>query len=110
MRKQLDGIYRAKIQHRIHFIPEWAERREKTQADIVEATGADKGTVSRWFSGTIPTDDYLIALARFLGADRPGDLFVHPDEGRLLRFLRGRSQEESQRIQMTLETAFPRRA
>ncbi len=40
------------------------------QADIVKVTGASKGTVSKWLSGTnTPKGNYLIALAKFLDVD-----------------------------------------
>ena len=43
---------------------------DRKQADIVRVTGASKGTVSKWLSGTnTPKGNYLIALAKFLNVD-----------------------------------------
>tara|TARA_B100000530_G_scaffold309310_1_gene235032 strand:+ start:44863 stop:45561 length:699 start_codon:yes stop_codon:yes gene_type:complete len=43
---------------------------DSKQADIVRVTGASKGTVSKWLSGTnTPKGSYLIALAKFLDVD-----------------------------------------
>lgn len=43
---------------------------DRKQADIVRVTGASKGTVSKWLSGTnTPKGNYLIALAKFLDVE-----------------------------------------
>lgn len=36
------------------------------QVDIVRATGASKGTVSKWFSGELTPEEYLVDLAHLL--------------------------------------------
>jgi hypothetical protein len=92
---------------RKHYIPEWADKRILTQADIVRAIGADKATVSRWFSGNMPQDHYLDALVGYLELDDRDALFRHPDDDWMARFLRGRSNEEKERIRTMLEAAFP---
>jgi len=92
---------------RKHYIPEWAEKRGLIQADIVRETGADKATVSRWFSGNMPQDHYLDALVGYLELDDRDALFRHPDDDWMARFLRGRSDEEKERIRTMLEAAFP---
>ena len=97
------------IPRRIHFIPEWAGLRQKKQVDLMRETGADKGTVSRWFKGVIPTEDYLIALTDCLDAEEPSDLFRHPLDDWIVKFLRGRTVEERKRMVTTLESAFPRK-
>jgi SOS-response transcriptional repressor LexA len=62
---------------RIHYIPEWAAKREKQPGDIVNFTGADKSLVSRWLKGTLPKGRYLNSLAQLF--DIPvSDLFVDP--------------------------------
>jgi transcriptional regulator with XRE-family HTH domain len=98
---------------RFHYIPEWAERRNVSQADIVRGVGADKSTVSRWFEGSVPSAEYLIALTGFLEAGEPAALFRHPDDDWMARLLRGRSGEERARIEATIratiENAFPRK-
>jgi transcriptional regulator with XRE-family HTH domain len=97
------------VGHRDHFIPEWAEKRNQIQADIVRATGADKATVSRWFSGNMPQDKYLDALVACLELDDRESLFRHPDDDWMARFLRGRSEEEKERIRTMLLAAFPQK-
>jgi transcriptional regulator with XRE-family HTH domain len=100
-------IHKGRTPRRRHFIVEWAELRHKKRSDIARGIGADKGLVSRWFSGVVPGDEHLDALAGFLGADDPLDLFRDPMEDWLSRFLRGRSEQERERIKATLEAAFP---
>ena len=97
------------VPHRLHFIPEWAEKRNLKQAEIVQETGADKGTVSRWFSGNMPQDKYLDALAACLALDDVEALFRHPDDDWMARFLRDRSDEEKERIRAMLLAAFPKK-
>lgn len=43
-------IHKGKTPPRIHYLAEWAEKRGLIQADFAKETGADKGTVSRWFA------------------------------------------------------------
>lgn len=103
-------IHTDKTPPRTHYIVEWAERRGKKQADIVRGTGADKGLVSRWFDGVIPSEKYLQPLAEFLQAGDPPEpaaLFRHPDDDWLARLFRDRSDEERERMIRVIETAFP---
>lgn len=100
-------IHQTKQPRRPHFIVEWAELRGLKQADLVEALGADKSVVSRWFSGTSPGVEWQEKLAAFFGTD-PDGIFRHPDDDWMTRFLRGRKREEVERIKTTLEAAFPR--
>lgn len=102
-------IHRSKQPRRPHHIPDWAEARGLSQADIVRETGADKSVVSRWFNGTTPGTDWQEKLAALFHTD-PESLFRHPDDDWLRRFLERRSREEIERIKATLETAFPRRS
>jgi hypothetical protein len=95
------------IVRRNHFIPEWAEKRSKSQADLVRETGADKGTVSRWFSGNMPRDKHLDALVECLSLEDREALFRHPDDDWIARFFRGRSEDEKARMRTMLEAAFP---
>jgi hypothetical protein len=95
------------IARRNHFIPEWAEKRNMTQADLVRETGVDKGTVSRWFSGNMPRDKHLDALVVCLDVEEREALFRHPDDDWMARFLRGRPEDEKRRIRAVLLAAFP---
>lgn len=102
-------IHQGKTPRRKHFIPEWAEVRHLKQADIARDTGADKGTVSRWFAGNLPQDQYLDAVVGCLSLDSRDALFRHPDDDWMAKFLRNRSAEERERIKQMLEAAFPKK-
>lgn len=82
------------------------------QADIVRAMPSDqridKSTVSRWFRGSLPKEDHLVALAGLFETDVPA-LFRHPDDDWIARLLQNRSEEERQRIAQVIELSFPRR-
>ncbi len=99
-------IHQGKTPQRLHFIPEWAEYRGMKQADIVKGIGADKGLVSKWFAGTVPSDKWIEPLAEALKTD-PSGLFRHPDDDWLARFFRQRSADERERAITMLEAAFP---
>lgn len=89
-----------------HYIVEWADHRGLRQADITAEIGVDKGTVSRWFSGTIPSDQWIMRLAEMLGTTRDG-LFRDPHDDWFVQFFRDRSDEERERARVMLEAAFP---
>jgi hypothetical protein len=91
---------------RKHFIPEYAHDKKKTQADIARATGADKGLVSRWFSGTTPQDKYLDALVRLFELSDWSALFRHPKDEWLVQFSRSLSDDENQRMRTILKATF----
>lgn len=99
-------IHKDKQPHRFHYIPEWARHRNVKQADIARGLQVDKSTVSRWFDGTLPAEDHLIALAGFLEADEPAALFRHPDDDWLARFFRGRSAAQRKRAINILRAAL----
>lgn len=104
-------IHADKQPRRLHFIPEWAEKRGLSQADIVRELGGDvnKSTVSRWFAGSIPQEKHIVPLAELLAMDDPVSLFRHPDDDWMARFLNGRTEEEVERIKATLAAAFPKK-
>jgi hypothetical protein len=83
-----------KVPPRIHFIPEWAAELGKSRYDIIEATGADKSVVSRWFAGTLPKEGYLMQLVDLFGLDDIGALFRHPKDEWLCRALRGATPDQ----------------
>jgi transcriptional regulator with XRE-family HTH domain len=91
---QVPKIHHGKTPPRIHYIAEWAEKRGKKQVDFVEAIGADKGTISRWFAGRLPEQPYLLKIAEFLAVDEPADLFRSPDDNWFKRIFEGRSKKE----------------
>lgn len=108
-------IHKDKSPSRIHFLNEWLEHRRMSQADLVEATGVNKGTVSKWCSGALPSEGSLVSIC---GALQIGlnDLFRDPGDDWMSRMFhdrrnaelfKGRSNEELQRMLDTLRTAFP---
>ena len=106
---QLVHIHQGKTPVRYHYIPEWAERRQRRQADFAVDLGVDKGTVSRWFKGTIPMPKYLKKVIAYLQLeDDPTALFRHPDDDWMARLLKGRAEAEKERMRAVLEAAFPK--
>jgi hypothetical protein len=104
----LSRIHRGKQPRRPHFIPEWAERRGyESQADLAEALQADKSVVSRWYSGTSPSEEWQKKLAGLFHCEREA-LFRHPDDDWLARFFLDRDDHEMTRIKQMLEAAFPK--
>lgn len=104
----LPTIHGSKTPPRMHYIVEWADRRNLKQVDLVKALGVDKGTVSRWFDGTLPRPDHLVALAEVFQIDVPA-LFRHPDDDWIARLLQHRSADEKQRIAQIIELTVPLR-
>ena len=89
-------IHGNKTPKRIHFIPEWAEKRGMKQVDIVRALGVDKGLVSRWFDGTVPKPEYLEQLRELFDAEEVGSLFRHPDDDWLAKLFRDKTEEQKE--------------
>ena len=104
----VENILSGKQGRRPHFIPQWAERRNLTQADIAREIGADKSLVSRWFSGSTPSVDWQARLAGLFSCEADA-LFRDPALDWIARFLAGRKAEEIERIKRTLENAFPKK-
>jgi len=101
-------IHGGKLPKRIHFIGEWIELRRLAQADVVRELGVNKGTVSKWCAGDLPSEDNLTALAALLQVE-PNQLFRHPDDDWIARLFADRSEEEKHRMIETLNAAFPRK-
>lgn len=70
----------------------------------------DKSQVYRWQKGQMPQPAMQRRVAEALGLDDPADLLRSPLDDWFARFLRGRSQDELQRIKTILEASFPRRS
>ncbi|MBD8665272.1 helix-turn-helix transcriptional regulator [Rhizobium sp. CFBP 8752] len=98
-------IHSQKTPHRIHFIPEWAEKRQMKQADIVRELGVDKGLVSRWFDGTLPKADYLDRLAALFQTDVHG-LFRSPEDDWLTQFFQDKTEEQKEKAINVLKLMF----
>jgi transcriptional regulator with XRE-family HTH domain len=104
---QVVQIHRGKQPRRPHYVQEWAEARGfDSQAELVEALGADKSTVSRWYSGSSPSVEWQERLAELFACE-PESLFRHPDDDWIARFLKNRDRDEIERIKRTMESAFP---
>ena len=101
-----DSEHPSKQPRRPHHIADWAAKRGLSQTGLSIAVGPDRGLVSRWFSGSSPSDKWQKKLAAFFGCE-PEELFRRPDEVWLARFFKGRPPAEVQRIKDTLEIAFP---
>lgn len=102
----VSAIHPENTANRRHFIVEWADHRNLKRADIARKLSVDKGTVTKWFQGTIPSDQWIYRLAELLGTTRDG-LFRHPDDDWLARFFRERSEEDRKKAIRVLETIFP---
>lgn len=102
----IPNILPSKQPRRPHHIQDWAAKLGLNQAQLVAQIGADKGLVSRWYTGSSPGFKWQGKLAAFFKCDREA-LFRHPDEDWMLRFFQGRNREEIDRIKHTLEVAFP---
>ncbi|MCE7026399.1 helix-turn-helix domain-containing protein [Jiella sp. CBK1P-4] len=101
-------IHHMKQPRRPHHIPDWAEARGMTQADLARELDADKSVVSRWYKGSTPSEDYQNRLAALFNCDRDA-LFRHPDDDWMAKFFADRSRDEIERMKRTLEAAFPRK-
>ena len=102
---EITQIHKGKTPQNIHFIVEWAEKRGLRQADIAEMLPADKGLVSRWFSGTMPKAEYLDRLAALMGTDVHG-LMRHPDDDWLAKFFRDKTEQDKQKAIDMLKILF----
>lgn len=100
-------IHPSKQPRRPHFVPEWTERKGLSQAELGREIGADKSVVSRWFSGSTPSEEWQTKLAAFFEIEREA-LFRHPDDDWIRRFFEGRARDEIERAKKMLEMAFPR--
>ena len=99
-------IHQSKSPIRVHFIVEWAEKRNLSQADIVRQIGADKALVSRWFNkGVNPGDEYLEKLSALFGTDIHG-LYRHPDDDWLSKFFKDKTDEQRDRAIEMLRLMF----
>lgn len=79
-----------------------------SQADIAREIEADKSLVSRWYSGSTPSEENQRKLAGLFQCETES-LFRHPNDDWLTRFFRGRTADEIERAKAMLEAAFPRR-
>lgn len=106
---QVTSIHSGKTPQRIHFIPEWAAKREMRQADIVKAFPPDmnvnKSTVSRWFKGSLPEAHHLAGLAAIFETE-VSSLFRDPDDDWITKFFRERSEAERDQAIDVLKALF----
>lgn len=69
--------------------------------DLAAKIGADKGSVSRWFSGVLPQDRWLLIIAEAFETDYHG-LFRHPADQWMIDLFKGRSAPEKLKIRQML--------
>ena len=62
---------------RVHFIAEWIAAKGVKQIDVANALGINKGTVSKWCAGELPSEDNVRALAGYLEVE-PIRIFSEP--------------------------------
>lgn len=109
---KVSKIHTDKQPIRIHYIAEWLAHRGLKQVDIlnsmIEAGFLDinKGTISKWCSGQMPSEKYLLVLADVMSIG-PNDLFRDPDDDWLTALFRSREKSEKKRMRAMLEAAFP---
>lgn len=99
-------IHKNKTPIRLHYIAEWADKRNMKQADIVKELNVDKGTVSKWFSGALPKETNVLALAEMFKIE-PEFIFRHPDDDWLAKFFLEKAEHERERAISILKAAFP---
>lgn len=109
---QVHRIHADKSPPRYHFIPEWAAKRNMRQKDILAAfpveMSIDKGTVSRWFNGSLPKPHHLEALAAIFQTE-VASLFRDPDDDWIAQLFRDRSKAEREQAIAVLEAMFGKR-
>jgi transcriptional regulator with XRE-family HTH domain len=99
-------IHQNKTPIRRHFIKEWAETRNMTQADLARELGVDKSQTSRWWQGQMPQPAWQERIAGVFAIE-PDGLLRHPDQDWMARFFEGRAAEERDRIKQAMELSFP---
>ena len=93
----------------LHYIPQWADHRDVTRAQIARDLGVQKSTVTRWFKGTMPRDDHLRILADYLECPEVKSLFRHPNDDWFAREFRRLSEKKKQELKLIIELAQPER-
>jgi transcriptional regulator with XRE-family HTH domain len=107
---QITRIHSGKNSFRMHYIPEWSEFRGLRQTDLVEATGLEKSTISRWFKGAMPkTREHMEAIAVALQLPEPDSFLRHPQDDWMARQLRGKTEEDVERLIDAMRIAFRER-
>lgn len=99
-------IHQNKTPIRRHYIKEWAEARNMTQADLARELDTDKSQTSRWWQGQMPNSSTQERIAAVFEIE-PEALLRHPDQDWMARFFEGRAAEERDRIKQAMELSFP---
>jgi hypothetical protein len=110
----LDTIYATRQGRRPHFLAEWMEHRGiKSQAELAKEIDADKSQISRWLDGdkpSTPSPGWAAKLNAFFGGGGdPVDIFRHPMDDWMAKFLQSRklTPKDLERGRRMLETMFP---
>lgn len=106
---KIQKIHATRVTKRIHYLAEWLEHRQLNQADLVSELGVNKGTVSKWCAGDLPSEKNLLSLTAFLEIEPPA-LFRHPLDDWMSRLFKQRSEDELKRMVETLKAAFPQKS
>ena len=115
---KLTRIHQGKQPVRRHFLNEWMAAKDIDAPALLvllndperssHLNEVEKSQVYRWLKGQLPGPSHQERIAAALEID-PEALLRHPDDDWVARFLDGRSQDEIQRIKITLESAFPKK-
>lgn len=117
------GIYQNRTTFRRHYLAEWLKERNMKPADLVAALNEPasekyvyKSQVYRWIKGQLPQRPTQIRIAAALsltdpetGEPMPELLTRHPAEDWIARKLRGKSDEDVDRMKQAIELLFPDR-
>lgn len=96
--EKISKIHTRSAGHRIHYLPEWMEKRGIRQVDIVKTLDVSKSNVSKWVAGSVmPEPKRLIALAELLKLDDVAALFRHPDDDWLRNIFKNSANKETLR-------------
>lgn len=103
-----------------HYLKEWLDERDMGAMDLLDEINKalpdpiDKSQVYRWLKGQMPHDDMLVRIAGVLsivdaetGAPDPRGVLRDPNVDWIAQKLRGRSEDEVERVKQILDAAFP---
>lgn len=79
-----------------------------SQAELVRELDVNKGTVSKWCAGALPSEENLLRITAILEIEPPA-LFRHPLDDWMTRMFQDRARDELERMIETLKAAFPKK-
>lgn len=118
-------IHKGKRPFRRHYLREWLDERDMEPMELLDALNEaasmespiiDKSQVYRWLKGALPHPPTQIRIAAALelldpetGEPDPQMLMVHPAQVWMALKIRGRSQDDIERMKQMIDLAFPSR-